>query len=218
MFLNANIPPISCYVRKEYLRNLEDGHGEFVECSVFAMKSWTGRALLFWCMTDKGAIYDKIPISAFTTNKDAPHQSHHILQLWNSFSYQPSVTEFQFLKGKKCQTTLRDGSKHLADYHFTIDWAGSNAELLEPGYAEIPPEHKCAHIIELENGNFAAQPNNRVRWADPAFVMEPFESPVDYKLNEQEYLCENVPKWVTEDTDAWAYDINEFVYKEKKND
>ena len=43
MFLNANIPPISCYVRKEYLRNLEDGHGEFEEAAVFGIKSWKGR-------------------------------------------------------------------------------------------------------------------------------------------------------------------------------
>ena len=31
--------------------------------------------------------------------------------------------------------------------------------------SEIPQEHKCAHILELDNGNYAAQPNNRILWA-----------------------------------------------------
>ena len=31
MFLQANLPPIELYVKKEYLYDLEKGHGELVE-------------------------------------------------------------------------------------------------------------------------------------------------------------------------------------------
>ena len=35
----ANLPHIKCYVRKEYLRDLEDGHGEFVDATIIAVTS-----------------------------------------------------------------------------------------------------------------------------------------------------------------------------------
>ena len=41
----ANIPYTKCWVRKEYLHDLERGHGEFVEAVIIAVKSVQGRAL-----------------------------------------------------------------------------------------------------------------------------------------------------------------------------
>jgi len=47
-------------------------------------------------------------------------------------------------------------------YLFTIDWAHPDTNILDVEHSEIPQEHKCAHILELDNGNYAAQPNNRL--------------------------------------------------------
>jgi len=38
---------------------------------------------------------------------------------------------------------------------------------------------KCAHVIALDNGNFAAWPNNRIQWFDPAFIT-PFHEKPDF--------------------------------------
>ena len=35
--LNANIPPINCYVRGNYLRNHQDSHDKYFECVVFGV-------------------------------------------------------------------------------------------------------------------------------------------------------------------------------------
>ena len=43
----ANVPYIKCYIRKEYLYDLEKGHGEFEECVLISVKSMQGRALMF---------------------------------------------------------------------------------------------------------------------------------------------------------------------------
>ena len=44
-------------------------------------------------------------------------------------------------------------------YMFTLDWYGhEDAEEAGDG------GHKCAHVIALDDGNFAAQPNNRIQW------------------------------------------------------
>ena len=44
MFLQANLPPIELYVKKEYLYDLEKGHGELVEGLWVSVKSIQGRA------------------------------------------------------------------------------------------------------------------------------------------------------------------------------
>ena len=62
----ANIPYIKCYLKKEYLYDLEKGHGEFEECVLLSVKSMQGRALMFEAyLPQYGACYDKFPLSAF---------------------------------------------------------------------------------------------------------------------------------------------------------
>ena len=67
----ANVPYIKCYVKKEYLYDLEKGHGEFEECVLIAVKSMQGRALMFEAYIPAyGACFDKFPLSAFVWRND----------------------------------------------------------------------------------------------------------------------------------------------------
>jgi hypothetical protein len=71
-------------------------------------------------------------------------------------------------------------------------------------------DFKTAHILKLDNGNFAAQPNNRICWFEPAFIVKPYidcETKPDYKVNEHLWKCEGQSKWYTEDSDKYFYDI-----------
>ena len=71
MFLQANLPPIELYVKKEYLYDFEKGHGELVEGLWVTVKSIQGRALYFETyLPEYGAVYDKLPLSAFVWKKD----------------------------------------------------------------------------------------------------------------------------------------------------
>src|SRR5271169_5161469 len=79
---------------------------------------------------------------------------------------------------------------------FTIDWCESeDAEEAGDG------GHKCAHLIALDNGNFAAQPNNRIQWFCPAFVT-PFQEKPDYVTNTRVWKVERE----TETSDGFFYD------------
>ena len=60
--------------------------------------------------------------------------------------------------------------------------------------------------MELDNGNFAAQPNNRILWHVNSFTTKD-EIP-DYKVQNNEWNVEN-KDWVTEDTDKFFYEILE---------
>jgi hypothetical protein len=211
-YLNANIPPIYCKIRKEYLYDLREHQGETEDCVVFGLGSISGRALLFHCLLTNGAIYWRLPISAFLQRgsgstlhqRDVEHQDLEDLQLWNSFSYYPSITIFDFLVGQRCKYLGKNKKFYHGQYLFTVDWAHPESNILDTEHSEIPDQHKCAHILALDNGNYSAQPNNRILWDIPSFTTK--SSVPDYKVQTTEWNVEN-KKFVTDDTDKFFYDI-----------
>ena len=64
-YLNANIPATYAQVRREYLYDLKKHHGEAEDCIIFALASITGRPILFHAIMENGAIFYRLPISAF---------------------------------------------------------------------------------------------------------------------------------------------------------
>jgi hypothetical protein len=117
-------------------------------------------------------------------------------------SYDVTVIEYEYLQGMRCQCLLKDKKAYAGEYLFTVDWCGTN-DSEEPGEGG----HKCAHILCLDNGNYAAQPNNRIFWSEPAFITKPFQKRPDYRTNTHIWKCENESKWMTEHTNRYFYDI-----------
>ena len=64
-YLNANIPPIYCKIRTEYLYDMDQSRKGEEECVIFGVTSISGRALLFNIMLPNGACFYRLPISAF---------------------------------------------------------------------------------------------------------------------------------------------------------
>jgi hypothetical protein len=220
-YLNANIPPIYCKIRKEYLYDLREHQGETEDCVVFGLGSISGRALLFHCLLTNGAVYWRLPISAFIQRgsgstlhkREMEHQDLNDLQLWNSFSYYPSITVFDFLKGQRCKYFSKTKNKlYHGEYLFTVDWAHPESNILDTEHSEIPDQHKCGHVLALDNGNYAIMPNNRILWDIPSFTTS--SSVPDYKVQTTVWNVEN-KGLVTDDTDKFFYDI---IDKEKINE
>ena len=78
-YLNADIPPIYCKIRKEYLYDLEKHQGDFLDCCIFSVVSITDRALLFNIMLPNGACFWRLPISAFF-KKNLTEKTYQISQ------------------------------------------------------------------------------------------------------------------------------------------
>ena len=128
------------------------------------------------------------------------------LQIWNSFSYYPSVHCFSFLRGKRGKYFGKDKINYPFEYLFTVDWAHPDSNILDTEHSEIPAEHKCAHILALDNGNYAAQPNNRILWDAPNYTTDR-EVP-DYTVQSTRWNVEN-KDWLTEDSKKMFYKIEE---------
>ena len=128
------------------------------------------------------------------------------LELWNCFSYYPSINTFDILLGQSGKYIGKDKKWYYGTYLFTIDWAHPESNIVDTDHSEIPAEHKCAHIMALENGNYAAQPNNRLIWNIPSFTVKD-EVPFDWKVQTTLWNVEDSSKWKTEDSDSYFYRI-----------
>lgn len=207
-FLVHNLPPVHVYVRKEYLYDLDHGHGEYTPGIWISVKSVEGKALYFeTLLPEYGALFDKLPISAFTWKTDVDNflPLDH-LQIWDCFDYDITVIKKPLLCS--CEVFGKDKQMHPGEYMFTIDSCHRNRSELNQNFSEFDPEHKSFNVIKLDNGQFAAQPNNRVVWSDQSLIPLDKKTP-DFKVCSQNYTVENTPKWSVGHTDEWAYDTKE---------
>jgi hypothetical protein len=168
--LNANIPPIDCYVRGNFLRNQIDSHDKYFECVIFGVSSVQNRSPLFHFMMEDGGLWWRMPLNAFCTKPGVPEVDLHELVLWNSFSPYVAVTKFANLTNLRMSYKDRQKNVVQGKYLFTLDWHNPDSNRLDDGYSETPNEHKCGHVIQRDDGNFAIQPNNRVRVFEPSFA------------------------------------------------
>jgi hypothetical protein len=188
------VPPIECFVRGEYMRQHKDGFATTYPCVIFGMASIPGQVPLFHFLMEDGGIWWRMPISAFCHKTDAPALPLSDLVLWDSFSRFPSVTRFELLANKRVSYRSRSNTEHWGTYLFTIDWCAPDGT----GFAETPGQHKCGHVLALDDGNYAIQPNNRVLVFEPSYTPS-FGKPVLERLvSDRIYSVEVEPKWLVD--------------------
>ena len=170
----ANLPYIKCYVKKEYLYDLTRGHGEFEECVLLAVKSMQGKALIFEAyLPAYGACYDKFPLSAFVWRTDIVESEQLPLgeiELWDAFSYDITIWAKRMLRNCDVDVYVPGKGKISGEYLFTIDSVHSDPNMVNTSVAEVPSEHKQFNVGKLVNGQFFAQPNNRVLWYEQSLT------------------------------------------------
>lgn len=207
MSFMCSIPHFYAYVRSEFLYDLQSHFGELIPVLVFGVDSVEGHAIGFDIMTDFGGQFARMPIHSLVHKLDAPTLDLPTLELWNNFSYSVEAHEYAALRQLRCEVRFRGSTPpewRTGSYMFTLSWFGSP-------YAEQPGEggFKRAHIIKLDNGCFAAQPNNRIRWYEPSFITKPFPDKPDFRTNSRVWNAEAEGTWRTENSDRYFYDTEE---------
>ena len=205
----ANIPYVKCFVKKEYLHDLEKGHGEFVEAVLVSVKSIQGRALYFEAyLPDYGACFDKFPLCAFTWRTDIKEEEQLKLGelcLWDSFSYDIQVWSKRLLRNCDVNIMLKGGKKMKGEYLFTIDACHSDSNVINTTVAEVPSEHKQHNFGKLDNGQFFAQPNNRMLWFEQSLTTKELKKP-DFQVSSRYFFCEQEEKWAFGDSNDYFYE------------
>lgn len=202
--LIVNVPPTKVWVRKEYLRDLRSGHGEYALGYWVTAKSLTGRALYFETyLPEYGAMFDKLPISAFlawdSDHPDAPEPPTPDLpltdlQFWNAFDNGIVCVQKNLIYNMEWTVRLRSGGTMRGEYLFTLDNYHPHINEADCQFAEMPDEHKSHNVVILENGQIGCFPNNRCRMVDPSLSPETLRTP-DFKVSTRYFNVEQAPKW-----------------------
>lgn len=189
--MNAQIPTLRCYVRLEFLHNLDPKwDGQVAECDVVGVKSVPCRVLGFHVLLRNGVLFWDLPIQSLCTDPKAPRPNWWRCQKWDCFSEHVETNCFERLRG--LTATIRPHGKHQvkALYHCTLDWhPGPGLDLT---MTRLPEESKTQHLLLGVDGNLYLIPNNRLRWQDKSFTVEPFPEKPTYKTQTHSWSSEYV--------------------------
>ena len=208
--LIANLPPIHCFVRKEFLYNFESGVDEYEPCIWVSIKSLRSQAFRIEAYLPRyGALYDKLPLHAFVSRNNNLDSSSFLeldtLQIWDCFSYDFTIIQKAFLRNLSCKFYAKDKNFYQGNYLFTVDHSSPDLNIIDTSYSEWPEDHKSFNFIELDNGQYAAQPNNRCIFLDAASNPKEMLFP-DFKVCTRKYVVETNPKWSLGDSTNIMYE------------
>ncbi len=194
--LNASVPQHQYgLVQKDILQGL-DGDMGFEPCVIIGVTSIPSRCLHFSILCESGAQWARIPIHKLRWQKPKEQRieflcgdgltranyaipNHPIsdLQCWDCHGWDFSTVQYEYLREMGCEYRTPDGRLIPASYWFTLDHTDN-------GFSQYPPEHKCYHLLLLEDGSgqIAAMPNNRILWKDDSFVKRDLEKIKTYRV------------------------------------
>lgn len=203
----ANLPPVKCYVRREFLYDFQKGFGELEKCWWISIKSLRGQAFRIESyLNDYGALYDKLPLHAYCWKPiEGEPLPLDYLQLWDCLSYDITVIKKAQLQSMRCKFKLKNGGWMHGTYLFTVDSASPDFNILDTGFSEDTEDHKSYNFIQCDNGQFAAQPNNRLIILEPSSNPKELKMP-DFKVATRRWSVESDAKWALGDTDTVMYE------------
>ena len=209
-FLVANLPPIHCFVRREFLYDFKKGHEEYEPCIWVTIKSLRSQAFRIESYLPRyGALYDKLPLHAYVSRDKNLEPKNFLsldtLQIWDCFSYDITVIQKAFLRNLTAKFYAKNKQFHQGNYLFTVDNASPDLNTLDTSYSEWPEDHKSFNFIELDNGQYAAQPNNRCMFLDAASNPKEMLFP-DFNVATKKYVVETNPKWSLGDSNKVTYE------------
>lgn len=209
-FLVANVPPIHCWVRREFLYDFQQGQGEYEPAIWISIKSIRGQAFRIESYLPRyGALYDKLPLHAYVSRDQDLDPTAWLeldtLQIWDCMSYDFAIIQKTFLKNLTCRFYAKNKQFYSGEYLFTVDNASPDPNIIDTSYSEQAEDHKSFNFIQLDNGQYAAQPNNRCLFLDAASNPRDLLFP-DFRVATRKYTVETNPKWALGDSDRVTYE------------
>lgn len=142
--IRSDIEAFDCLVRREYLYDMKQGHGEFNTCKVLGASSYKGHLLTFDILVEGKYMFHYIPVRALASTQLNPLDMTEC-NYFNCPSEIVMVHIFNRLRGQKCYVYNRDG-KHCGQgiYKMTFDWPNDNqlCHLIDSNNFRLWPSHK----------------------------------------------------------------------------
>ena len=175
LFLSS-IPFFDCLVRKEYTRDLRDGHGSYYSAKAVGIRCQRGRMPAVQCVLDgfnevdapvpTGGAMFIVPLCALASRPCEAPKSEQVSP-WDCLSDTFSIVTLELLSEMKAHVLP---SRLPGRYIFTIQYGRSDL-------ADDPTQHKQHHLCRLDAGWFGCFPNNRLLLDDGALFRPTTEKP-----------------------------------------
>lgn len=208
-YIVSSLPPIKCFVKREFLYNGHKGHGELEPAIWVSIKALRGQVFRIEALLPAyGALYDKLPLHAYVWHEDGEASTDlpiDTIQLWDCMGYRFTVVEKIGLRNLGVKFLGKDKDWHFGRYMFTVDFCADGMDL-DTGFTETAEEHKSFNFIQLDNGQFAAQPNNRCLWYDQSLIPAETKFP-DFEAAQMNWTVDGSRKWAA--GEDWFYDMKE---------
>lgn len=149
-----------CHVDTQFTHKEPSGT---VPCIWFGLVSDPGRAWGCNVLLENGAVYRNLPINALSFTSHLKPWSLEQAQLYNCYSDEFTVIEYNLLSGLKCAVHIKK-KIYYGHYLFTV-------APLRDGFSAEPEQNKEFMFIQLENGRMTVQPTNCVRVEDVSFTL-----------------------------------------------
>lgn len=158
--MTINTPTIKIKVDLSYVT--DDQQSGLMEAYLVAVRCIKSRPLLFTVHLANGAVYSGLPITAIyaSDSTNTTTTTLDMLQPWSCLEAPVSVIQYAHLKDYIVEIP---SINMKGIYQFTVDYHGE-------GLAQDPEQYKTHNIIMLENGNYAAMPNNMCVFKDDYFT------------------------------------------------
>jgi hypothetical protein len=149
-------------VRREFTTNMKRGHGEYLEAIAVGVRMQRGMSIYFQVWFQEGPAAGAmflLPIQALVWKPcDIPEPLH--IQPWDVFSSDFSCSRIDLFHESRAYVLP---NRVPGRYMMTFDFTGNEL-------ADDLEQHKHLHMIRMDDGWFAAVPNNRVLIEDRAFL------------------------------------------------
>lgn len=209
--MNINIPHLYLSIRAKFIHRKSKVGERLYPCVVHAVTSKAGKALTFHVYTDFNAHFSMAPLHALCSKEIKDELPLDFLQLWDCFGNEARWICYDYLYGKRCEVVLKDKKKVWGTYEGTIYWEGDS-------YSDEPTQYKEGHLILLDNGQLAIQPNNRLFFRDMSFGTGTFPKEPLTVFTDFHSVESSSDRWVTGNSSDFYYDvINQTPKKKGKN-
>lgn len=135
-------------------------------CIWFGLVSYPSRAWGANILLENGAVYRNVPLHALSFIKKANPWTLEKSQLYNCYSDEFTILEYNFLSGLKCAVKVKGpmlSQMLIGHYLFTV-------APINDGFSNQPEQNKELFFIQLDNGRLTVQPTNCFKFEDVSFT------------------------------------------------
>ncbi len=156
--MNKNTPPLTIFLREEFIYN---NKFKFIEGRLASVRALSNQTIQFQVLLENGVFYTGLPPHAICFSSEAPKISLSESVMWDNISNEIDIITIDLLRYMPCTVKTTKDRIINGYYRFSIDYVGNND-------LSRDPEHwKMMHVIEATSGELLIYPQYRILFKDP---------------------------------------------------